>query len=61
MKLQSVELKKLFGLFDYNIDLNNEEDLTLLTGPNGYGIIYDLNMKKTISDLQYYAMKINVI
>jgi predicted ATP-binding protein involved in virulence len=48
MKLQSIEIKKLFGLFDYNIDLNNEEDLTILTGPNGYGkttilnIIYNL-------------------
>ncbi|MDR1180867.1 MAG: AAA family ATPase [Bacteroidales bacterium] len=48
MKIQSIEIRKLFGLFDYNIDLNNEEDLTILTGPNGYGkttilnIIYNL-------------------
>ena len=48
MKLKSITIKKLFGLFDYNIDLNNEENLTILTGPNGYGkttilnIIYNL-------------------
>ncbi|MDR2424903.1 MAG: AAA family ATPase [Prevotellaceae bacterium] len=48
MKLKSIIIKKLFGLFDYNIDLNNEDRLTILTGPNGYGkttilnIIYNL-------------------
>ncbi|MDR1274295.1 MAG: AAA family ATPase [Odoribacteraceae bacterium] len=48
MELQSVKIDKLFGLFNYNIELNNAEDLTILTGPNGYGkttilnIIYNL-------------------
>jgi predicted ATP-binding protein involved in virulence len=48
MELKSIKIQKLFGLFDYNIELNNAEDLTILTGPNGYGkttilnIIYNL-------------------
>ncbi|MDR3245871.1 MAG: AAA family ATPase [Prevotellaceae bacterium] len=48
MELKSIKIQKLFGLFDYNIELNNAENLTILTGPNGYGkttilnIIYNL-------------------
>ncbi|MDI9761853.1 AAA family ATPase [Morganella morganii] len=31
-----MEINKLFGLLDYEIPLNNHE-ITMLTGPNGYG------------------------
>ncbi|MDR3246083.1 MAG: hypothetical protein LBT50_06575 [Prevotellaceae bacterium] len=33
MELKSIGIQKLFGLFDYNIELNNAENLTILTGP----------------------------
>lgn len=36
MKLLHLEINKLFGLLDYEIPLNNHE-ITILTGPNGYG------------------------
>ncbi|KOO17840.1 ATPase AAA [Morganella morganii] len=36
MKLLHLEINKLFGLLDYEIPLNNHE-ITMLTGPNGYG------------------------
>ncbi|MDR1919446.1 MAG: AAA family ATPase [Tannerellaceae bacterium] len=48
MKIESIEIHKLFDLFDYKIELNQDENLTILTGPNGYGktsilnIIYNL-------------------
>ncbi|MGZ0801129.1 AAA family ATPase [Kluyvera ascorbata] len=36
MKLIHFEINKLFGLLDYEIPLDNHE-ITMLTGPNGYG------------------------
>ncbi|EFC3901873.1 AAA family ATPase, partial [Escherichia coli] len=36
MKLIHLKVKKLFGLLDYEIPLDNNE-ITMLTGPNGYG------------------------
>jgi predicted ATP-binding protein involved in virulence len=48
MRLINLKINGLFDLFSYAIDLNQEEDLTILTGPNGYGkttvlnIIYNL-------------------
>jgi ABC-type lipoprotein export system ATPase subunit len=44
MKLSSVRIKNLFGQFDYNIELNQEEGITILTGPNGYGKTTILNI-----------------
>jgi len=34
--LKRLDIKKLFGIFDYSIELK-PEGLTVLTGPNGYG------------------------
>ena len=34
--LREIHITKLFGIFDYSIRLN-EEGITILTGPNGYG------------------------
>ena len=34
--LKKIKLKKLFGRFDYNIKLN-DNGITIITGPNGYG------------------------
>lgn len=36
MKLIHLKINKLFGLLDYDIPLDNHE-ITMLTGPNGYG------------------------
>src|SRR5690554_3040999 len=51
MRILKIEIKKLFNMFDYLIDLDKQNDLTILTGPNGYGkttilnIIYNLFSK----------------
>jgi predicted ATP-binding protein involved in virulence len=50
MKLVSINIEKLFGKFDYSIKLNQEEDITILTGPNGYG-------KTTILKLIYNILR----
>ncbi|WMJ23446.1 AAA family ATPase [Paludicola sp. MB14-C6] len=34
--LQRVSVKKLFGRFDYDIDMKSD-GVTILTGPNGFG------------------------
>ncbi|MDR0680944.1 MAG: AAA family ATPase [Dysgonamonadaceae bacterium] len=44
MKLSRIKIEKLFGQFDYDIKLNQEEGITILTGPNGYGKTTILNI-----------------
>lgn len=35
--IQRIRVKKLFGLYDYDIKFGEEPSVKLLTGPNGYG------------------------
>lgn len=35
--IESIKIKKLFGIYDYDIRLNTEGSVTVITGPNGYG------------------------
>jgi predicted ATP-binding protein involved in virulence len=44
MKLLGIKITKLFDLFDYDISLENEENLLILTGPNGFGKTMILNI-----------------
>ena len=37
LRLQRVEVNGLFGIYDHRIDLNLEDRVTLLHGPNGVG------------------------
>ena len=37
-KITRIEIKKLFGMFNYNIDLTSKENfIKIITAPNGYG------------------------
>lgn len=47
MKIIRIEIKNLFGLLDYNIPLD-ENEITILTGPNGYGKTMILNIIDSI-------------
>jgi len=58
--LESIKIKKLFGLFDYHITLDITENITILTGPNGYGKTTILNIIYHIFNQQFfYFQKLN--
>lgn len=60
MKLQGIQITGLFGLFDYNIGLNDEGELTILTGPNGYGKTTILNIIYSLFNQRFfYFQKLN--
>lgn len=44
MRLQSIDIQGLFGLYDHHIPLNLEERVTILYGPNGVGKTRVLDM-----------------
>jgi len=50
--LKGIKIQKLFGQFDYTISLNQEDGITILSGPNGYG-------KTTILNIIYNFFKQN--
>ena len=37
MRLIKLQLDKLYGVFDYTVEFNFEDRITILTAPNGYG------------------------
>ena len=37
MRIISFEVEKLFGIFDHTVKLNQEERVTIIYGPNGFG------------------------
>lgn len=58
--LENIKIKKLFGLFDYHITLDTTENITILTGPNGYGKTTILNIIYHFFNQQFsYFQKLN--
>ncbi|MDV0445530.1 hypothetical protein MmiAt1_11130 [Methanimicrococcus sp. At1] len=47
--IQIISIKKLFGRFDYTIDLHSE-GITILTGPNGFGKSTILNIISALTN-----------
>ena len=39
MRITKVLVKKLFGIFDHEIPLNQDSRITIIHGPNGFGKI----------------------
>ena len=54
--LQRVEVEGLFGIYDHRIDLNLEDRVTLLHGPNGVGKTLTLGMINSLlsGDTSYF-------
>ncbi len=44
MRIKSIKIEKLFEIFDYNISFSNNENLLIITGPNGFGKTMILNI-----------------
>lgn len=48
--IERIKIEKLFGIYDYDIRLNAENAVTVITGPNGYG-------KTTILKIMYHLIR----
>lgn len=44
MRINSIKIEKLFEIFDYNISFINSDNLSIITGPNGFGKTMILNV-----------------
>lgn len=66
LKIKRLIIKKLFGTFDYDIRLS-QDDLTVLIGPNGYGkttilrILFEIAQRNFLYFVGLYFQKIEVV
>ena len=66
MRINSIKIEKLFEIFDYDISFNNNENLLIITGPNGFGktmilkIIFNLFNRKFLFFQKLVFEKISV-
>lgn len=44
MRINSIKIEKLFEIFDYNISFSPNENVLIITGPNGFGKTMILNI-----------------
>lgn len=44
MKIKSIKIENLFEIFNYNIEYKEDENILILTGPNGFGKTQILNI-----------------
>jgi predicted ATP-binding protein involved in virulence len=58
IRLKRISVTKLFGRFDYDIPLNMDERITILTAPNGYGKSTILRLVNGVIDGDYSALAI---
>jgi predicted ATP-binding protein involved in virulence len=54
MQLVKIKIEGLFDLFSYEIDFNQKEHLTILTGPNGYGKTTVLTILYNLFNYRFY-------
>lgn len=54
MKIKSIKIEKLFDIFDYDINLENNENLLIITGPNGFGKTMILNIIYSLFNRRFF-------
>lgn len=56
MKIKSIKITNLFGIFDYNIAYPTDSNILIITGPNGYGKTQILNIIYSIFNKEFYVL-----
>lgn len=51
MKLNSIKIDGLFGMFNYNLKFGEDSHYMILTSPNGYGKTTILNIVNALAKL----------
>lgn len=54
MKLLELQLTNLFGIFNHSIQCNQDERITILTAPNGYGKTATLKVISNLFNKNFY-------
>ena len=56
MQISRLQIKNLYDQYNYDIDFNSEEkeQITILTGPNGYGKTTILRILKSLNPKSLY-------
>lgn len=56
MRIEKIEIKGLFGIFDHDIPLNQDKRLTILYGPNGVGKTKTLELINNVFRGRYFEI-----
>ena len=58
MQISRLQIKNLYDQYNYDIDFNSEEkeQITILTGPNGYGKTTILRILKSLNPNVFYII-----
>jgi predicted ATP-binding protein involved in virulence len=51
--IQSIKIEKLFDIFDYDISFQSEENILIITGPNGFGKTKILNIIHSLFNREF--------
>lgn len=54
IKVKSVKIEGLFEIFNYDIQYPNDENVLILTGPNGYGKTQVLNILSSLFERNFF-------
>ena len=54
MKLKQLIVKKLFGVFDHSVSVNNNEGITIVIGENGLGKTVLLEMIESFFKSRFF-------
>ena len=53
MRINSIKIENLFDIFDYDISFKNDENVLIITGPNGFGKTMILNIIFSLFNRQF--------